>query len=757
MVAQASGAETLSPAAWGRTSPMAAATAVKQQPMDFIKRKSGHFGLGVNGCELDVPSGSIDKARQPQVFQSSEGNQVFSKIPKTKGSLPSWKHGKHEWKYRWTSEQGNEQSSQDPRREQHHPDTRDTNEPVLCLLEKNKNTEPESDVSVFILENNQAEKVNCIQEQKHDHLQTGVVADGDQIVEDVYNILSRESNSESNCATEVVDVKSQEQQKQLIIIQSQDECIIQGNRQAIEEDSRKTSVECRNVLMPEGSLKVNGPHLEEGQGKEIAGQNPSELQSAIIGNDSQERMAREGCVSEFISAEEEDTDSNAAECDQGEVLIIADGDCQVVNFDSETENFETVAESLSGDGEYKQPCSKEDEDSVDLVPRSKTRSESQRKMKEGKSWLHENLQVVKDSTRVIKLSSIERSYNLHCKDNNKEPLATPVLARLIHSTFPDATKCRLGARKHQRIHYRRLQFKSDDITGNQLLAESTKDKQSQYPTSRLIQSRSEKYQPEVNPVLKLQQSLNSVNETKNELTQSIVDNAANEQITHLQEIEGDNSQKPQNQSDPSPQKPQNQSDPDLQKPQNQIDPPLNDEENCKRAARKVKEVLQWITSQGEPHKKALLRDFAHSASCQKQPCVPVCLMFRRIRRHVVAAQHSCSVLRLYSMLLRHHVASCTQANCGLPACPALRNTSCIKRKQEESSQPSKRMSVPSTLTPYPSSFVLSPRSPGGSLPGSPVNSPPSSPNSFLGMTPMTGQIQYVIMPVLMPVVDNQVN
>ena len=61
------------------------------------------------------------------------------------------------------------------------------------------------------------------------------------------------------------------------------------------------------------------------------------------------------------------------------------------------------------------------------------------------------------------------------------------------------------------------------------------------------------------------------------------------------------------------------------------------------------------------------------------------MMFRRVRRHILAAKHQCAILRLYSLLLRLHVNSCTDENCGLLACPTLRAEKGVKKKESERS------------------------------------------------------------------------
>ena len=99
-------------------------------------------------------------------------------------------------------------------------------------------------------------------------------------------------------------------------------------------------------------------------------------------------------------------------------------------------------------------------------------------------------------------------------------------------------------------------------------------------------------------------------------------------------------------------------------------------EFCKGAAKRLSNVISWVKE--NEHTELFLRDFAHSASCKNINCNPFCKMFKRLRKHVMSAKHSCSLLRLYSLVLRLHVNTCTNNNCGLNACPILRTRKQLK-------------------------------------------------------------------------------
>ena len=94
-------------------------------------------------------------------------------------------------------------------------------------------------------------------------------------------------------------------------------------------------------------------------------------------------------------------------------------------------------------------------------------------------------------------------------------------------------------------------------------------------------------------------------------------------------------------------------------------------EYCIKSARRLSKVIIWIKEKGDS--KMLLREFAHSGSCKNRNCRPFCNLFQRLRKHVMSARHKCTLLRLYSLILRLHVNACTDNNCGLEACPILRS------------------------------------------------------------------------------------
>ena len=138
--------------------------------------------------------------------------------------------------------------------------------------------------------------------------------------------------------------------------------------------------------------------------------------------------------------------------------------------------------------------------------------------------------------------------------------------------------------------------------------------------------------------------------------------------------------------------------------------------SSKGAAKRLIHVITWMKDNG--HFKILLQDFAHSATCAAFQCSSFCKMFKSVRRHVIAARHKCFLLRQYALLLRLHVNSCIDDNCGLQACPTLRA--------------SKRLKRPSAQT---TASILSKRHEASNM----IQNDKAVPNSSLHFTPPTAE------------------
>ncbi|XP_042879183.1 uncharacterized protein LOC122257755 isoform X2 [Penaeus japonicus] len=376
--------------------------------------------------------------------------------------------------------------------------------------------------------------------------------------------------------------------------------------------------------------------------------------------------------------------------------------------------------------------------------RVSNRTDGHQKMDHAKKWLL-SVMVVSSTMSAVSLGSIEDAYKDHCEQSGQEPLSTPVLARLIHGLFQDAEKCRLGPRGNQKIHYRKLMLK---IAGKNLPQDSTTE--------------DNHHELEEEKNLKNKNAQNLVDNTNEEplnlcqrpvVQQNIISEGKQKALKakDVELLEGKNIQINQSKEREVQEQEVTTSEKcNLNSEQSQMAKD-DSKEGCEAAAKRLSQVLKWINNQGR--KDVLLKDFAHSASCKEESCSHLCMMFRRVRRHVVAARHACMVLKLYSVLLRLHVSSCNDSQCGLPACPALRATKSTKRTIDGQESSPKRIAARAPGARMQSARpIFEPRSPGGSLPGSPVNSPPSSPDAqdFGQFLPLnSGSVHYMIVPVVM--------
>lgn len=364
------------------------------------------------------------------------------------------------------------------------------------------------------------------------------------------------------------------------------------------------------------------------------------------------------------------------------------------------------------------------------------RKKSQQKMDHGKQWVMNNLLLVTTTVSVVSLSEVENAYRLACHKEGREPLTRFVLARLIHQQFPEAGKCRLGSRGNQKIHYSNLQFRgtispkqyhlkatTSTASGNEAVGEMP----SKGIPSAEIQGKCKKPVSSESPRSILQDPCpgKSTDESLRATKEAIVRAA----LQPLPEEEDE------------------------------------DEEGCENAAKRLAQVVKWVKSQGKWD--VLLKTFAHSASCSRSPCCPLCLMFRRVRRHVVSARHACYVLRIYSVLLKLHVASCNNNNCGMTACPALRASRQMKRgrddelQEEEAHQEQQQDEIQhitkrvNSQVNHPSSLSLRLPSTTSSLSGSEPStpSPPGSPTHILPSSSRIAPLQ----PVRLRILDSKLS
>lgn len=335
------------------------------------------------------------------------------------------------------------------------------------------------------------------------------------------------------------------------------------------------------------------------------------------------------------------------------------------------------------------------------------RKKSQQKMEYGKRWIASKLVSASTGGCMVPLSVIESTYLADCKREGQEPLLLSVLARLLHQQFPEAGKCRLGPRGNQKIHYSKLSLKV-----------SNPSQQSNSATTPLTPAADER--AEKTP---FEGSTSPQMQSDGKGPQPIMGGRGVEK-KHC--ITG-------NAQSTSPSK-----------------PVLKDEDEgaaeCQEAASRLNQVVKKVSSQGK--RNLLLKTFAHSASCRNNPCTSLCLMFRRVRRHVVSARHPCQVMLIYSIILKLHVATCDANDCGLTACPALRASRQIKRgldteeKEEQQEEGFLQQPVAKKLnaqgSPLPVLLVRQP---------SPGSSPNSQPSPILLSPPPSANNHVIFLPV----------
>ena len=328
---------------------------------------------------------------------------------------------------------------------------------------------------------------------------------------------------------------------------------------------------------------------------------------------------------------------------------------------------------------------------------------SQQRMFLAKQWITHCLLPVSTCVSTVSLEDVEKAYIKDCQKKHQEPLNTFVLARLIHQEFPQAEKCRRGPRGSQKIHYRNLQWRSD-YSSNQA-AKSASDTEAEgkisskdLPSFAEAQSSDEKPPP---------------SSVSNEVDKVGVQGPrhASEQMYHAaKELIEKASKQPVPEDEDT------------------------DQKGCQDAAKHFTQVVKSIKQEGKFD--LLLKLFAHSASCSNSKCHSLCLMFRRVRRHVVNARHPCFVMRVYSVLLKLHVSRCNNTKCGLTACPALQASRQLKRGRDEFQEELQQQEFSGTerLTKRHSSLMKGIRipSPARSLPDSQPNtpSPPASPSQL---------------------------
>ena len=79
----------------------------------------------------------------------------------------------------------------------------------------------------------------------------------------------------------------------------------------------------------------------------------------------------------------------------------------------------------------------------------------------------------------------------------------------------------------------------------------------------------------------------------------------------------------------------------------------NHEKLCQSAARSLTTVIRFARENNQS--RELLGDFGHSTNCRRINCTSYCKIFTLLREHVLEANHYCSLLPIYTLLINAHV------------------------------------------------------------------------------------------------------
>ncbi|KAK4311125.1 hypothetical protein Pmani_017358 [Petrolisthes manimaculis] len=315
------------------------------------------------------------------------------------------------------------------------------------------------------------------------------------------------------------------------------------------------------------------------------------------------------------------------------------------------------------------------DESGKIQRRSDLRNESLKKMRDGKAWLIKTLIFVESAVCSLSLCEVVDEYRSYCRSTNRTPVTTPVLARLIRSVFSSATKCRVGPRGSQKIHYRNLQWRQDacncSISKSLEKPEETVSSNEFQKVELFVSSCNQDQEKTQLEDHQDSQVIHSESLYKNcievNVKQESVDSLKDDDDKQVQENRKDlDPYSDEKESKSSEEREEEQEGkllveeaPDRRNPGEEAQIKDNQGE-CETAANGLSRVIKWMYEQNKM--MTLLQYFAHSASCRNQTCSPICLMFRRVRRHVVGARHACSVLQVYSTLLRTHVSTSYNKN-----------------------------------------------------------------------------------------------
>ena len=341
------------------------------------------------------------------------------------------------------------------------------------------------------------------------------------------------------------------------------------------------------------------------------------------------------------------------------------------------------------------------------------RQEVQYQMKHAKEWLLDT--IITNRNTVVSLVYIEDAYKEHCAKTGQEPIIASVLARLIRGLFQDAKKCRLGPRGKQKIHYRNLSLRTSEYdyakkdNNDTVIVEQDEDVRSEQESytdipldepidlsTCFLPQDPVKDKIRMASVSTTNDILSAIQKEQESYTDIPLDEPIDLSTRFLSKDPVKNNVRMANVSTTDDTLPTTQGEQesykdipfdepmDLSTCFSPKDPVKNNvqmalsyislpsiQQECEEGARKLSEVLNWFNYNGQMDIPLMV--FAHSSSC-KNKCTRMCMMFKRVRRHVMTASHACHILKLYAGVLKLHVSSCrAPSDCGLLLCPTLKS------------------------------------------------------------------------------------
>ncbi|KAL7643081.1 UNVERIFIED_CONTAM: hypothetical protein RMT77_006371 [Armadillidium vulgare] len=104
------------------------------------------------------------------------------------------------------------------------------------------------------------------------------------------------------------------------------------------------------------------------------------------------------------------------------------------------------------------------------------------------------------------------------------------------------------------------------------------------------------------------------------------------------------------------------------------------ESECYTHAKSLSETLLEMLKRKQL--KYFLQEFGHAMSCGEEHG-SLCFMFKRLVNHILHAKHECALKNMYGHILRLHLDTCNENQCGFPNCKLRREERQERVKQQE--------------------------------------------------------------------------